>query len=138
MKKCTKCGKCYPATAEHFDKCRYGEKVYLRNVCKGCRNKRRRELNQEKKNALEALQSTGTTTVNSFLEIELLNDVNSEFKLITHYKDLAEKVMQTMRKDKLSKYSSKTQDFCVEIMTNLNKFLTQQLDNRRIIDVTNS
>ena len=69
------------------------------------------------------------------LDIEFLNDINSEYKLITKHKDLAEKIMRTMRKDKLEKYSQKTQDFCLLIMNKLYQFLGEQLEKRRVITV---
>lgn len=133
---CSKCGKEYPATLEFFNKCKRGKKTYLRNVCKKCRNKRNRELYKQKMKKLMLLESSlsgGTIPTDYSLEIEFLNTIPSEYKLITKYKDLAEKVIRTMRKDKLKKYSKKTQDFCLEIMINLNKFLKEQLDERKII-----
>ncbi len=140
-KGCTKCGTEYPATKEFFGECRKGKKKYLRNICKKCSNKRKRELYYLKKNqvaTLESAQLSGLMTANQIKKIEAINNTNSELKIITKYRDLSEKVVRTMRKSKLHKYSQKTQDFCLEIMENLSNFLKTELDDRRIIDVTNS
>lgn len=69
------------------------------------------------------------------LQTKNLNDIKTELKLITNYENLAGKVMILMRKDKLEKYSGKTQDFCLEIMKKLKNYLEEQLGVRRVINV---
>ena len=98
--------------------------------------KNRRELRKLKKELATEDDSDAIADIDhNILNTGILNDINSEYKLITNYKDLAEKVIRTMRKEKLEKYSQKTQDFCLQIMGELHKHLKDQLERRSIIVV---
>jgi hypothetical protein len=62
-----------------------------------------------------------------------LGDLQTEHKILTQFKDLAEKVMRLMRLDDLDDYTPNTQNYCLEIMHRLNKYLSDQIDPRRVI-----
>jgi hypothetical protein len=64
-----------------------------------------------------------------------LNGINSEYKLITKWKNLAEDVLRVMNPNKLSKYSKQTQDFCLEIRNELLKQLKNQTRGKGVIIV---
>ena len=100
--------------------------------------KNRNEFRLAKKSLELAVSDDGDANdaeLMDVLETKKLNDVNTELKLIEKYKDLAEKVMRLMKKNKLQKYSAKTQDFCLEIMRNIKNHLDEQLEIRRIINI---
>lgn len=133
---CEGCGKLFTPKGKN----QYGIQKFCSKKCKDKFHKKKenqkKKLGAAPKKIGTALKKMGTAQDQKYtkiLEVENLNGINTEYKLITKYKDLAEKTMRTMRKEKLEKYSQKTQDFCLEIMNNLYKFLEQQLERRRII-----
>ncbi len=113
------------------DKVKLGKEVQIGKI------KNRNELRKRKDELLVADHNPQPKHQQSqqLTEIESLNGINTEYKLITKYKDLAEKVIRTMRKERLEKYSKNTQDFCLQIMGELNKHLKDQLEQRCIIVV---
>jgi hypothetical protein len=120
-KLCESCGKIFLPKSSN----QYGIQKYCSEEC---HKKRKERQNKKKHSKIPEKQKKKKDVI-------LLNGINSEYKLITRWKNLAEDVLRIMNPDKLNKYSKQTKDFCLEIKYQLYKKLKEQIEKRDVIIV---
>lgn len=110
---------------------------------KGCKDKFHNKYEKRKKSSVENYNTAPNTTneiynaaskkTKSSLKQEVaevqqfLYNVKNGNKVITQFKELAEKAINTMQIMKLNTYSASVKAVCIEIMENLHLFLQNQL-----------